>query len=324
MFARVIYGAVVLSVIGPAHAFAQTSWIPARGDAEIATTYQWLDADRHLFSNLTGPELTPLEIARHVDYHSNSLDFGRVQSHAVVIDGDVGVTGHLALSGSLAFIAPRYRGAFPHPGPADDGQYHATVQDLQIGARYMIARNVWTLTPHCTFTTPMRNYEVLAHAAQGLHLKQFEIGTSVGRILLANGAGKGYVEGTYGYSFVENPLDEDISLNRSRASFEGGVYVGRFTFQGSTSWRHVHGGLEWSDVAFGSHEHFPGHDQAAATREWRYGAGVSFEMTPTTSLELSYGDLITGANTHNARTIAVGWSWGFTMFGAPTLGSRFK
>jgi hypothetical protein len=199
------------------------------------------------------------------------------------------------------------------------------VQDVQVGARYMLEGRAWTLTPHCTFTAPVRDYEVLAHAAQGLHLKQFEIGSSVGKILVVNGAGKGYVEGTYGYAFVENPLDEDISLNRSRASVEAGVYVGgRLTVQGTTSWRHVHGGLEWSDVAFGSHEHFPGHDQAAATREWRYGAGVSIEMTPTTSMEVSYGDLITGANTHDARTIAVGWSWGFQMFGGSTLGGGFK
>ena len=317
--------AMVLGVVAPAQAFAQPPWIPAKGETQITTACQWLDADRHLFSNLTGPELAPVEIARRVDYQSNSLDFGRVQASALVVDGDIGITGRLALSGSLAFIAPRYRGAFPHPGLADDGRFHATVQDVQVGARYRLGNETWTVTPFSAFTAPVRDYEVLAHAAQGLHSRQLEVGASLGRIVLAGGAARGYLMATYGYSFVEHAEElEEVSLNRSRAMFEGGVYFGRVTLQGTTSWRRVHGGLEWSEVAFGSHDHFPGHDQAAATREWRYGAGVSFEMTPATSLEVSYGDLIKGANTHDARTIGIAWSWAFQLFGEPTLGSGFK
>jgi outer membrane autotransporter protein len=92
-----------------------------------------------------------------------------------------------------------------------------------------------------------------------------------------------------------------------------------------TTWRHVHGGLEWSDLgAHTHHEHFAGHDQAAATREWRYGAGVSFQLTDAMSLEMSYGDLLRGANTHAANTISFGWSWGFQAFGVPRLGDGFK
>jgi hypothetical protein len=81
---------------------------------------------------LTEPELTPLEIARHTDYQTNSLDFGRVLSHALLVAGDVGLTDPLSVSASLALISPRYRGAFPHPGPADDGDFHSTLQDLQM------------------------------------------------------------------------------------------------------------------------------------------------------------------------------------------------
>src|SRR5574339_855243 len=138
---------VLVAVLLPSTAAAQTPWVPPKGAATIGTNYQWLDADRHLFSNLTGPELTPLEIARRVDYQSNSLDFGRVQASALVVDGDIGITGRLALSGSLAFIAPRYRGAFRHPGLADDGRFHATVQDVQAAARYRLGNETWTVTP---------------------------------------------------------------------------------------------------------------------------------------------------------------------------------
>jgi hypothetical protein len=119
-------------------------------------------------------------------------------------------------------------------------------------------------------------------------------------------------------------LVDDVPLNRSRAMLEAGVFVGRFTLQGSTTWRRVHGGFEWSDIAFGSHVHFAGHDQSAAIREFRYGAGLSFQVTPRASIDVSYGDFITGANTHDARVVAVGWTWGFQMFGGSTIGDAFK
>jgi hypothetical protein len=289
----------------------------------VSVSYQWLDSDRHLFSNLTGAELTPLEIVRGTDYQTNSLDFGRVQSHGAVVDGEVGVTDRVALTGSLAFISPRYQGAFAHPGPADDGAFHGSVQDVQVGARYMIAGELWAFTPFTSLTAPVRDYEVLAHAAQGLGLTLLEVGSSVGRIVLVDGSAKGYLQGTYGYAFTESPV-EGVSLNRSRATFEAGAFFGRVTLQGLTSWRRVHGGLEWSDVGFGSHEHFEGHDQSAATREWRWGAGLSFQLTEAASIEVSYGDFIWGANTHDARVIGIGWSWGFQAFGGQTLGGGFK
>jgi hypothetical protein len=307
----------------PVTAWAQTPWVPARGEMIIDATYQWIDADRHLFSDLTGPELTPFEIVRGVDYQSNALDFGRVQSHALVINSDVGITDRFALTSSLAYISPRYRGVNPHPGHSDDGDFHPTIQDVLVGARYMMASDIWAFTPFAQFAAPVRDYEVLAHAAQGLGLKQFEIGASVGRILLAGGASKGYVQALYGYSFVESPI-HDVSVNRSRAMLEAGWFLGRFTLQGLTSWRDVHGGLKWSEVSFGSHEHFAGHDQAAATREWRWGAGMSFQLTSGTSIDLSYGDFISGANTHDARAMSVGWTWGFQLFGGQTIGGGFK
>jgi hypothetical protein len=312
-----------MAVLLPSTLCAQVPWVPPQGEATVGTTYQWLDADRHLFSNLTRPELTPLEIVRGVDYQSNSLDFGRVQSQAVLVAGDIGVTGRLAVGASLALISPRYLGVNPHPGGVDDGHFHTTLQDLQVGARYMFDKGVWAITPFTIFTTPVADYEVLAHSAQGLKLKQLEFGASVGRILLRNGAAKGYLQGLYGYSFVET-LVHDVPLNRSRAAFEGGLFLGRFTVQGSTTWRRVHGGFEWSDIAFGSHEHFEGHDQSAAIREWRWGAGGSFQVSPVTSLDVSYGDFISGANTHDARVLAVGWTWGFQLFGGARIGTGFK
>ncbi len=62
--------------MGPSTALAQSAWVPRQGEVALTTTYQSLVADRHLFSNLTGPELTPFEKAVGTDFQSNSLDLG--------------------------------------------------------------------------------------------------------------------------------------------------------------------------------------------------------------------------------------------------------
>ena len=316
--------AVALAVMGPSSALAQSAWVPQRGEVAVTSTYQSLVAHRHLFSNLTGPELTPIEEALGTDFQSNSLDIGHVRAHALVVEGDLGITGSLALTGGLGFITARYRGDNPEDPSYDDGSFHGSVQDVLLGARYMVTRGAWALTPFTTFILPARDYVVLAHAAQGLGLNMLEVGVAAGRILTADGAAKGYLQGTYGYTFTESPTAE-FSLNRSRAMVEAGYFVGRVSLQGLTYWRRVHGGLEWSDL-HGDHddERFAGHDQAAATREWRYAAGVSFQLGDTMSVEVSYGGLLYGANTHAAHVVSVGWTWGFQAFGGRPLGRGFK
>ena len=56
-------GAFAFVAIYPSTTLAQAPWIPPKGEVDVAVTYQWLDSDRHLLSGLTGPELTPLEVA---------------------------------------------------------------------------------------------------------------------------------------------------------------------------------------------------------------------------------------------------------------------
>jgi hypothetical protein len=315
---------VVLTVMGPSTVLAQSAWVPQRGEAALTTMYQSLAADRHLFANLTEPELTPIEKAMGVDFQSNSLDIGHVRSHALVLDADVGITDSLAVAGALAFITASYRGDNPENVAYDDGSFHGTVQDVLVGARYMMTRDLWAFTPFIGVTLPTRDYVVLAHAAQGLGLNMLEVGVSVGRMLVADGAAKGYVQGAYGYAFTESPYEE-FSLDRSRAALEAGYFLGRVTLQGFTNWRRVHDGISWEELD-PTHpaDHAQAHDQAAATREWRYAAGISFQLSDVMSVDLSYGDVLWGANTHDARAVTIGWTWGFQAFGGRKLGTGFK
>jgi hypothetical protein len=129
-----------------------------------------------------------------------------------------------------------------------------------------------------------------------------------------------FIQGTYGYGITEQP-EADIPMNRSRAVFEGGVFLGRFTALAETNWRKVHGGVEWSEHALGLDELFSDHDRLAAVREWRYGLGLAFDVTPESSVYVSFSDFIWGANTHDARTISFGVNVARQMFGGLRLGN---
>lgn len=298
--------------------FAQDAWTPPKGEFDFSLSYQWLSADRHLFSGFTGPTLTPFEIATGVDRTSNVVYAGIVQSHSTAFDGDLGLTDRVALSGTVIGVAPRYVGTLGHPGSIDDGLFHPSIQDARVGVRYMFGDGNWALTPFTQFTFPLRDYEALAHAAQGLGLNILEIGAAAGRIL-ALGGQTGFVQGSYSYGFTER-IEEDIPLNRSRAQLEGGVFLGRFSVLGQTSWRKVHGGVEWSEHGFGLDELFHEHDQLAATREWRYGGSLVFDIKDGLAAYASIDQFAWGANTHDARTISFGMNLAHQMWGGLTLG----
>ena len=42
---------VVLILLPPANALAQSAWVPRQGEAAFSISYQWLDANRHVFDN---------------------------------------------------------------------------------------------------------------------------------------------------------------------------------------------------------------------------------------------------------------------------------
>ena len=200
----------------------------------------------------------------------------------------------------MAIVAPRFLGSNPEVALLDDGAFHGTFQDARIGARYMaLDKSTFVLTPFATFLFPVADYATLGHAAQGRHLKELQVGASVGQILMFGGAPKAFVDAWYSYSFMEN-VSDTIAFDRSTAVIQVGYFLGqRLTLIGLTSLQRIHGGIEWADLGHDAGHTGLGaaHDQAAATRDWRFGGGVSFQVNNTTSLYVSLNSLLRGENT---------------------------
>ena len=302
---------IALVLLVPAHALAQ-AWKPPKGEFSFAISYQFLDADRHLFSS---------SVVGGVDRGSRSLDIGTIQSQVLVLDGDIGVTDRLAVNAAVAFVNGRYVEGGTH-GPADDGDWHGAFQDARISARFMAFNNgSWVLTPGVSYGFPTTNYVTRGHAALGRKLNELRLGLYWGKLLSFSGAPKAYLQGDYSYAFMENPAD-DIPIDRSNLLVEFGYFLGDFlTLQVWTDYQNIHGGLDWGNDADRSHNNFQmEHDRTAASDFWRLGGGVSVPVNDSVELYANVAKTLWGINTHNGLTVSLGMSWGFQAFGRGGLG----
>ena len=194
-FRRVLssFPPVMLALLIPASALAQGAWVPRKGEGVFSISSQWLEADRHLVDS---SGTSPLEEWFGIDYDSNSVDWGKLESMAVVLDADVGVTDRLAVTGGLAFMAPRYTGNLPD-GPGDDGDFHGSIQDARIGARFVaVNEGPWAVTPFAAFVFPTTDYAIRGHTAPGLGLKELQVGATVGRLIDIGGLSEALASGS--------------------------------------------------------------------------------------------------------------------------------
>lgn len=323
MAIRRALGCSLLVLLLPATARSQ-AWLPRPGEAVFTVNYQWLQADDHLFGDsVLGSELTPLELRRGRDFTSTVQDYGPVTSHAVIFDGDVGITDRLALSGGLAFVQAKWvqggYGLQENP-TVDDGAYHGSLQDARIGARFVALDSDWKLTPSASFIFPTRDYPVFGHAAIGRGLNELQLGMNFGRLLSIYSA-RAYVQGHYFYALMENPSDE-ISVDRSFLQMDLGFFYRAVTFQVSGIWQRVHGGIDWAQD-IGPHVQtslLRAHDQAAAATDFHMGGSVWFELTETTDVYVAVNQTLWGANTHAGTTLTFGFNVGARLWGGHGLG----
>jgi hypothetical protein len=299
----------------PADVGAQ-AWLPPRGDLFLSLNYQFLTADRHLFSS---------SIINGIDRGTRSLDAGTVQSQVLVLDGDFGVTRRLAVNGAVAFVNGRFVEGGTH-GPLDDGSWHGAFQDGRIAVRFMaLERGPWVLTPAISYGFPTTDYVTVGHSALGRGLNELRLGLDWGRAL----SRRAYLQGGYSYAFMENVAD--ISLDRSNLTLEVGYLLSDVVaFQAWTDYQNIHGGLDWADD-IGPHDLDPHHDEfdehLSSTHDrtanadfWRLGGGISFQVDERVELYLNVAKTLWGINTHNALTVSFGMSWGLEIFGRRDLG----
>lgn len=277
--------------LGVASAYGQ-AWLPPAGNTSVLLAFERSHIDTH--STGSGKR-------------NHDVD---MRPRMLMLSVDQGLTDRLALGISVPYIETRYRGTAPaHPGLADNGRKHGTLQDINVSLRYAAIEGPVAVTPFARMSWPARNYQTLGHSSPGRGLQEQEAGVALGyEIPLLQGT---WVSGTYGYTWVEK-IDDHISTNRS--AFEAQIvrqvtprlFARLFGTRSTT-----HGGLDVPLTPHEREEHFHHHDQLLRTNSTRAGVAVSFALTPAIDAHAAYATTIRSENAHAGRSVSIGTSWNF-------------
>jgi hypothetical protein len=227
---------------------------------------------------------------------------------------------HLAVNVALPFVLLTYTGdkmMYPHPGGGsyDDGNAHATLTDLRVGARYQVLEEPFALSPHLAVSIPVADYETVGNTVAGRHLKALHAGLGIGRVI----GEATYVHLLYEFSLVEKydrtPETAKVGQNRSDFAFTIGhkLLDQRLDLHLDANGRLAHGGVNFSEV-FGplmttAPDDVMFHDPILAEDILLVGGGVGYQLSNALAVTLSARLFVTGRNTQNASVIAAGVTW---------------
>ena len=289
---------VLLLWCAPARAQA---WVPARGEGTVSLTYQNYD------------------VAGHFDVQGHENTNGGTRSQALVTELDYGVTDTIGLIVSLPFIASKYTGPpsyfvgthETHPGPLDDGTYHAAFQDVRVEVRRLFWAGPVAVAPFFGASFPTHKYETVGEAVPGRHRRDVQFGANAGIDLDRISPGS-YVHGRYAYATAER-LD-NFPFTRSNIDLEVGyAATSRIVVRGLMNRQIRHRGPSLDELA-ADWEH---HDRFIAPSYLNLGGGVSLSATGSTDVYVLWVATVSGSNgAHRARTLACGVTFG--------LGSRLQ
>jgi len=298
--AWIVFAALVCGFAGASHAAAQAT-TPPPGEGSISLTYQ--------FYKHTG----------HFDKDGNKNTNGATESQVVLVGFDVGLPRLFALNVTLPAIASKYTGPpvyfvggiETHPGPLDDGTYHAAVQDLRIEARRMFGVGRLAVAPFVSVGMPSHEYETQGEAVPGRHRTEFQFGasaaTEVGRLLPHT-----FVQGRYAYATLER-INE---FPHTRSNIDAEVVhelTRRLALNVTFSWQIAHKGPKPIELI----NDWVNHDRFINSSFFNVSGGGSFRLNRT--MELYVGGLATVSGNSGAHVARV-----FVFGVSRSLGSGFK
>jgi len=272
------------------------AWVPAKGEGSLSFTYQSYD------------------VVGHFDVFGNKNNNGGTYSQSLITEVDYGVTDALGLTVSLPVIASKYTGPPVYfvgghktsPGPLDNGNYHAAVQDLRIEVRRLFWTKSIAIAPFGGFSFPTHDYETVGEAVPGRHRRDYQIGASAGTDL-GRAVPDAYVQVRYAYGTMQRI--DDIPFTRSNIDIEGGkAPVEWLVVRGLVNWQIRHDGPTLARLS----DDWVDHDRFIAPSFVNVGGGTSVSVTHSMDLYAMYVVTVAGSNgAHRGRLLAVGTTWGF-------------
>jgi hypothetical protein len=214
-----------------------------------------------------------------------------------------------SLQASLPYIRKRSRNdpgahdptALARPRPAsefiDDGSYHGTFQDWQLGATYHTTLAGLDLRPHVVLTYPAQDYVFFASAAAGQRLARLRLGFDASRRW---GSSNAHYAAGYSYELVERVLGYNLDKHHFRAS-------GRYDFSPALSAsvfvnaRRGHGAQPsdfFADRPQGNERWFQ-HDRLLRQNFGLAGLGATWRLDERWALSASRSWMVWGDSIHD-------------------------
>jgi len=267
------------------------AWLPPEGEGWLTFGYGNLYSAHH-YGVTIAPDAAP----------------GVTRTQTLGIVAGYGITDRLALNLSIPFVTSIYHGNAPHRDAfgnkltPDDGFYHGVFQDFRINLGYQAVRGTVAVAPFATVVIPSNDYPTLSHAAPGKGLNQVLLGFATGASLdqLVPGT---FAELYYDYAFVQKVVG--INTNRSDFGLQAGYFITpslgiRFL---SAGW-YTHGGIAYNrgrDFLTSTPPRpdlYLHHDQIAKAKMLNVGGGLSYVLSGSTEVSVSYLRSIYGITDH--------------------------
>ncbi len=317
---------LAMTALLPAAVSAQ-AWLPEPGQGSIYVGYEYNYVHWTLLPNdQTGLFYGPYPV------DGSRVAKGEHYSQIVTVDLDYGIRKGLALTAHVPYLASKYVGIYPTPDapeestdPAihfgtrgvDDGNYHATLQDAEVGLHQTVLSEPFAATPFVAYLFPLQSYASDGHAAAGKNLRELKVGAALARTLRPF-LPDAYGQATYTYTAAERALDHTTHLNK--VDMELGYFVTpKLSLKGAASYVRTSGGIEWlRGIQNGNTWIEPNfakyrvhHDRLANERSWRVGGGAGYALTPRYLLYMYGFGMVYGANTQSMWVFASGVGWNF-------------
>jgi hypothetical protein len=238
---------------------------------------------------------------------------------------EVGLTDRLAVNVSLPFIRSKYGGSTPHlvggvgpPQEWDDGTYHGTFQDFQVGVRVNVKSRPLAITPFAEVIIPSHHYPSTAHAAVGKDLRALIVGGAVGGFLDTVLPGM-FFQAQLSFAVTQEVLD--IRPNRSRVDAEVGYFITpRIAVRFLESYQVTHDGLDLISFStpmtvaqiHGHPEievtgvHRRNHDRLQRSNYLNLGGGINFSVNESLDIFAAAAKTVWGESIHPLTGVSVG------------------
>jgi len=294
--------AILFLAVGAAVSVRGQAWLPARGEGYVSLTYQGMVTSDHLLSS------------------GEAFDRGPTRLSTVSAGILYGITDRLTVGADLPYVASKFTlapGLLPNAhdleAKIDDDRYHGTLQDFRAATKYNAVRGPLMLTPFFEVVIPTHRYETFGHSAPGKYLREYRVGTNVGRLLNPI-LPRAYFDLRYTYSFVQKLAG--MNLDRNNIDLEVGYFLKpSISVRAIGGVQKTVGGLEAlvrPDSPF-----FNIHDRAERGHSSRIGGGATFSVRRNLDLYALLVSTLSGKNVQAFTALGVGVSWNFQTRKSP-------